>query len=250
MSSRTCTPSGVEAVAVANPLRSVAGDAAYVRDVIAGLDRPVLLVGHSYGGMVITEAGAENPAVVGLVYVAAFAPDQGESALSCRRAPRQHPRRGARRLPGQHRRQRVRHPARRLPRPVRGRRRPPHRRADGHGPSARSPSTPSARGCRPTSRRGRPCPVVVRLRWRGPQHPRRRAAVEAERAGARGIREVAGASHAISVSRPDEVTDEHPRGARGVHRRGRRLTIRSVPGVGCAAAHRTPRPPVPPRLEE
>jgi pimeloyl-ACP methyl ester carboxylesterase len=74
--------SGVEAVAVANPLRGVQYDATYVRDVIAGLDRPVLLVGHSYGGIVITgAAAAANPAVVGLVYVAAFAPDDGESAL-------------------------------------------------------------------------------------------------------------------------------------------------------------------------
>src|SRR5690606_3410039 len=56
-------------------------DAAYVRDVISALDRPVLLVGHSYGGLVITEAGAENTAVVGLVYVSAFAPDTGESAF-------------------------------------------------------------------------------------------------------------------------------------------------------------------------
>ena len=72
---------GLGVVAAANPLRSVAGDAAYVRDVIASLDTPVLLVGHSYGGMVITEAAAGNDAVVGLVYVAAFAPDQGESAL-------------------------------------------------------------------------------------------------------------------------------------------------------------------------
>lgn len=71
----------VETVAVANPLRSVSGDAAYVRDVVAGLGRPVLLVGHSYGGIVITEAASQNPAVVGLVYVAAFAPDHGESAL-------------------------------------------------------------------------------------------------------------------------------------------------------------------------
>lgn len=72
---------GVDAVAVANPLRSVSGDAAYLRDVIAGLNTSVLLVGHSYGGLVITEAAAKNPAVVGLVYVAAFAPDHGESAL-------------------------------------------------------------------------------------------------------------------------------------------------------------------------
>ncbi|MGY2703020.1 MULTISPECIES: alpha/beta fold hydrolase [unclassified Nocardioides] len=73
---------GVDAVAVANPLRSVRGDATYLRDVIAGLDRPVLLVGHSYAGIVITgAAGAANPAVVGLVYVAGFAPDENESAF-------------------------------------------------------------------------------------------------------------------------------------------------------------------------
>lgn len=71
----------VDVVAAANPLRSLAGDAAYVRDVIAGLARPVVLVGHSYAGMVITEAAANNDAVLALVYVAAFAPDHGESAF-------------------------------------------------------------------------------------------------------------------------------------------------------------------------
>jgi pimeloyl-ACP methyl ester carboxylesterase len=69
------------AVAAANPLRGLEEDAAYVRDVIAGLDRQVVLVGHSYGGMVITQAAAGNPAVRALVYVAAFAPETGESAL-------------------------------------------------------------------------------------------------------------------------------------------------------------------------
>ena len=68
-------------VAVANPLRDLAGDAAYVRDVIAAVGAPVLLVAHSYGGMVMTEAAAGNDAVVGLVYVNAFAPDHGESAF-------------------------------------------------------------------------------------------------------------------------------------------------------------------------
>jgi pimeloyl-ACP methyl ester carboxylesterase len=71
----------VDVVAVANPLRSLDGDAAYVRDVIASIGGPVVLVGHSYGGMVITEAAAGNDAVVGLVYVCAFAPEQGESAF-------------------------------------------------------------------------------------------------------------------------------------------------------------------------
>lgn len=70
-----------DVVAVANPLRSLAGDAAYVRDVLRSIDGPVVLVGHSYGGMVITEAAAGNDAVVALVYVAAFAPDAGESAF-------------------------------------------------------------------------------------------------------------------------------------------------------------------------
>ena len=71
----------VPVVAVANPLRSLPGDAAYVRDVLAGIDTPVVLVGHSYGGMVITEA-AGGDKVAGLVYVCAFAPEQGESAFA------------------------------------------------------------------------------------------------------------------------------------------------------------------------
>lgn len=71
----------VDVVALANPLRSVTGDAAYVRDVVAAVDRPVVLVGHSYGGIVVTGAAADNEAVKALVYVGAFAPDAGESAL-------------------------------------------------------------------------------------------------------------------------------------------------------------------------
>ncbi|WP_433120373.1 alpha/beta fold hydrolase [Micromonospora sp. CA-246542] len=69
-------------VAAANPLRAVAGDAAYVRDVVRGIGGPVVLVGHSYGGMVITQAAAGDTSVRALVYVNAFAPDTGESALS------------------------------------------------------------------------------------------------------------------------------------------------------------------------
>ncbi|WP_350348376.1 alpha/beta hydrolase [Agromyces sp. G08B096] len=72
---------GLRTVAVANPLRSLEGDAAYLRDVVATLDGPVVLVGHSYGGMVISEAAAGLDAVAALVFVAAFAPDTGESAL-------------------------------------------------------------------------------------------------------------------------------------------------------------------------
>ena len=71
----------VDVVAAANPLRGLTSDAAYVRDVVANIGGPVVLAGHSYGGMVITEAAAGNAAVTGLVYVCAFAPEHGESAL-------------------------------------------------------------------------------------------------------------------------------------------------------------------------
>ncbi|AYF97173.1 alpha/beta fold hydrolase [Protaetiibacter intestinalis] len=70
----------VTSVAVANPLRSVSGDAAYLRDVLDSIEGPVVLAGHSYGGFVITEAGT-HPAVKALVYVSAFAPAQGENAF-------------------------------------------------------------------------------------------------------------------------------------------------------------------------
>jgi len=67
---------GCTVVAPANPLRGVATDSAYLASVVNQLDGPVLLVGHSYGGAVITNAAATG--VVGLVFVAAFAPDEGE----------------------------------------------------------------------------------------------------------------------------------------------------------------------------
>lgn len=64
--------------AVEIPLTSLADDAERTRKMIAQVNGPVLLVGHSYGGAVITEAG-NQPNVVGLIYIAAFAPDTGES---------------------------------------------------------------------------------------------------------------------------------------------------------------------------
>jgi pimeloyl-ACP methyl ester carboxylesterase len=70
---------GYTVVAPANPLRGVIADSAYIASVISQLDGPVLLAGHSYGGAVITNAATNAPNVVGLVYVAAFAPEEGES---------------------------------------------------------------------------------------------------------------------------------------------------------------------------
>ena len=71
---------------VQNPTTSLAADVAATRLTIARAQGPVVLVGHSYGGVVITEAGTD-PKVAGLVYIAAFAPDQGESVESLIKNP-------------------------------------------------------------------------------------------------------------------------------------------------------------------
>lgn len=71
---------GYHVTSVQNPLTSFAEDVAAVKRAIAVQDGPVILVGHSYGGVVITEAG-NDPKVAGLVYVAAFAPGAGESIV-------------------------------------------------------------------------------------------------------------------------------------------------------------------------
>lgn len=67
--------------APANPLRSVSGDAAVLANFVSTLKGPVVLVGHSYGGEVISEAATGSETVKALVFVAAFAPDKGESAI-------------------------------------------------------------------------------------------------------------------------------------------------------------------------
>lgn len=72
---------GVRAIATPNPLRSVASDADNVRRAVESVGGPVLLVGHSYGGAVISEAAVDSDVVQGLVFVAAFAPEHGETAL-------------------------------------------------------------------------------------------------------------------------------------------------------------------------
>ena len=71
---------GYRVIAAANPLRSVKGDADTVRALLASINTPVVLVGHSYGGMVISNAANGQANVKALVYVAAFAPVAGENA--------------------------------------------------------------------------------------------------------------------------------------------------------------------------
>jgi len=77
---------GYPASIVQNPTTSLAGDVAATKRVIATQRGPVILVGHSYGGVVITEAG-NDPSVEGLVYIAAFAPDEGESVSTLIKDP-------------------------------------------------------------------------------------------------------------------------------------------------------------------
>lgn len=76
------TGSGFNVVAAANPLRGVASDAEYLASLARSIAGPVVLVGHSYGGAVISAAANGLGNVKALVFVAAFAPDQGESALA------------------------------------------------------------------------------------------------------------------------------------------------------------------------
>jgi pimeloyl-ACP methyl ester carboxylesterase len=73
---------GHPVIAAANPLRGVATDAAAVSDLVRTIDGPVVLVAHSYGGAVISNVAADAGDIVGLVYVAAFAPEPGESAFT------------------------------------------------------------------------------------------------------------------------------------------------------------------------
>jgi len=93
---------GVEVTAPPNPLRGIAADSAYVASVFDQIPGPILAVGHSYGGAVISNAATTAKNVVGLVFVAAFAPDEGEklgeieagstdSVLNSALVPRQYP---------------------------------------------------------------------------------------------------------------------------------------------------------------
>jgi pimeloyl-ACP methyl ester carboxylesterase len=83
---RALRADGFTVSVVQNPTISLADDVNATRRVVAAQNGPVILVGHSYGGVVITEAG-NDPKVVGLVYIAAFAPDRGESVSTLIKNP-------------------------------------------------------------------------------------------------------------------------------------------------------------------
>src|SRR5437868_846231 len=77
---------GYDVSIVQNPTTSLADDVAATKRVLAEQKSPAILVGHSYGGVVVTEAG-NDPRVAGLVYIAAFAPDRGESVAALIKDP-------------------------------------------------------------------------------------------------------------------------------------------------------------------
>ena len=83
---RALKKNGYSVTIVQNPTLSLADDVAVTKRTLAAQNGPAILVGHSYGGVVVTEAG-NDPKVVGLVYVAAFAPDKGESVSSLIKDP-------------------------------------------------------------------------------------------------------------------------------------------------------------------
>jgi pimeloyl-ACP methyl ester carboxylesterase len=199
---------GVDAIAVANPLRSVRGDATYLRDVISGLDRPVLLVGHSYGGIIITgAAGAGNASVVGLVYVAAFAPDEGESAFEL-----------SARSPGSTLGEALTaYPVSTGGNELAIRPEVFHQQFCADVPESvaalmartQRPVTEQAlKDGLPTDQPGwRTLPSWFVIAEEDRNIPAAELRAEAERAGARRVREIAGASHAVSVSHPEVVAE-------------------------------------------
>ena len=198
---------GVAAIATPNPLRSVTTDADNVRRAAESIGGPVLLVGHSYGGAVITEAAVGSDVVKGLVYVAAFAPEHGETALG---------------LSGQF-------PGSTLGETIRA-----YPLGDGTNdlivdrelfPNQFAGDVPleDAKIAAATQRPirdfalGEPqpaatpawktLPVLVRLRHRRQEHPAEGLRFMADRAGSLKTVEIEGASHSVMVSNPAAVAD-------------------------------------------
>lgn len=193
---------GDPVIAAANPLRGLASDAAALSDLVRTVDGPVVLVGHSYGGAVISNVDASAGEIVGLVYVAAFAPEPGESGLTL-----------SQRFPGSTLGEALR----------------PVPRSDGttdlfitldrfHAQFAADVPAPVAARMaatqRPVTQEALGEPSGARPLWREPPSwfligeedrniPAALQHFEAERAGARRTVEIPSASHALSVSQPD-----------------------------------------------
>jgi pimeloyl-ACP methyl ester carboxylesterase len=193
---------GHSVIAAANPLRSLAADAAAVADVVRAVDGPVVLAGHSYGGAVISNVPADAGEIVGLVYACGFAPEPGESAIPL-----------SQKFPGSTLGDALR----------------PVPRSDGtvdlyitterfHEQFCADVAAPQAARMaatqRPVTQEALSEPSGERSLWSevpswfliGEEDRNIPAALQrymAERAGARGTLEIPGASHAITVSQPD-----------------------------------------------
>ena len=198
---------GLPVVAPAVPMRSLAGDAAYVASVIRQIDGPVILVGHSYGGAVITVAGIEDN-VRALVYLSAYALEEGESLGElqgrfpdppprCRAGLQDFPGRGQRR----HRHRRLRR-RRQVPRHLRRRRRA------GAGPGPRRRAAPPSRcGLR---RAGLAAAWKTKPAWGSVSINDHTINPDVERFGYKraGITTIEiDSSHLVMLSHPKEVTD-------------------------------------------
>jgi pimeloyl-ACP methyl ester carboxylesterase len=200
------TSKGHEVVCAANPLRGLASDAESVSDLVRSIDGPVVLVAHSYGGMVISNVDGDAGEIVGLVYVDGFAPEPGESAFEL-----------AGKFPGSTTGDAVR----------------PIPQSDGTTDLALAPElfrdnfcadVPEAQAARMAITQ-RPCklealqepsgddPLWKKVRsWfvfgeKDNNLPPALHRFLAERAGARGTVEIPGASHAISVSQPEATAE-------------------------------------------
>ncbi|MBG0815034.1 alpha/beta fold hydrolase [Planomonospora sp. ID82291] len=204
---------GYTVIASANPLRGLADDAAATAALLKSVKGPVVLAGHSYGGAVITNAARGNDAVKALVYVAAFIPEQGESAAD---------------LAGKYPGSTLGETLREVPLPGGGTdlyvRQDRFRKQFAHDVPARDAKLMAA-AQRPVTAAalnepsGAPAWKDV-ASWAliptGDKNiPPASLRFMAERAGARAAVEVEGASHAVLVSRPDAVADLIERAAAG-----------------------------------
>ncbi len=198
---------GHDVIAAANPLRGLATDAAAISDLVRTIDGPVVLAGHSYGGAVISNVPADAGEITGLVYVNGFAPDPGESCFSL-----------AGRFPGSTLGEETLRP---VP------------RSDGTTDLSIiqdrfhdlfCPDVPALEAARlaatqrPATQEALFAPSGERPLWRelpswfvvGEEDriiPAELQRFMAERAGARRMLEIPGASHAISVSQPEATSD-------------------------------------------
>jgi pimeloyl-ACP methyl ester carboxylesterase len=198
---------GHRVIAFAAPLRGVASDAAQLTDLVRSIEGPVVLVGHSFGGALLTNVPADAGQITGLVFLAGFALEPGEGcgdASGLVRAARSPRRSSAWRSPAAA-------PTPTSPRTSTAasspRTCPRCRRESWRSPSVPSPKRRCSSRRPPTRRCGRSVPSW--FLWGDQDHniPAGAHRIMAERAGARRTQEIAGASHVVGMSHPAELVE-------------------------------------------